>query len=207
MKGIAGLLTIMLFSSAQAAESFLEPVELDVLTPHPDVEGVSRHLTPGANIDQFNKLIVGSVTFFFAEKSKTKDIDAEEMKQISDAMKSAIVAAAADKIEVVSAKGPGAALINVAVTEINMQNKKRGLLGYTPIGLITTGAANLAGMRVRLKDANIEGEVVDSVTGNVLSVFRIDDIGNWDDKKGLSWEDLRATFEMTMGKAITAATR
>ena len=58
-----------------------------------------------------------------------------------------------------------------------------------------------------LRDAKVEGELVDSVSGNVISVFRIDEIGNWDDKKGMSWEDLRATLEVSMARAITASRR
>ena len=82
--------------------------------------------------------------------------------------------------------------------------KKRGLLGYTPIGLVTSTAGNLAGLRTRLKDAKIEGEVVDSVTGEVLSIFRVDDIGNWDEKKALSWEDLSGTLQSALARVIGA---
>ena len=205
MRGIAGLLTIMLFGGAQAAESFLTAEELATLKPHPQVEGVIRYVTPGVTLGDYTKVIVGSVTFYFSEKSKSKDIDADTLKEISDAMKSAIYIAAGDNAEVVLTKGPGAVLINIAITEINMQNKKRGLLGYTPIGLIATGAANLAGVRMRLKDAKLEGEVVDSVTGDVVAIFRVDDIVDWDDEKGLSWEDVRATFEVLAARAMAAA--
>ena len=205
MRAIAGLLTIMLFGGAQAAENFLTAEELATLKPHPQVEGVIRYVTPGVNIGDYTKVIVGSVTFYFAEKSKNKDMDADALKQISDAMKSALYIAAGDNAEVVLTKGPGAVLINIAITEINMQNKKRGLLGYTPIGLIATGAANLAGVRMRLKDAKLEGEAVDSVTGEVVAIFRVDDIVDWDDQKGLSWEDVRATFEVLAARAMAAA--
>ena len=189
----------------QAAEHFLEPSEIENLTPHPGVPGVSRYITPGANPGSYDKIMVGGVTFYFAEKSKTKDIDADEMKQISDAMKAALVSAAMGKAEVVLSPGPTTVLINVAITEINMQNKKRGLFSYTPVGLITSTAGNLSGMRIRLRDATLEGEVVDSMTGDVISVFRVDEVGNFDNKKGMSWEDLRATMETSIAKGIAAA--
>lgn len=197
--GIAGTLS--------AAEHFLDEEEISKLQAHPDVPGVSRHVLPGTDPANYDKLIVGSVTFYFAADSKAKDLDADEAKQISDAMKSALVTAAADHAEVVLTPGKGAALINVAITEIDMQNKKRGLLGYTPVGLVVTTAGNLSGMRMRLKDAHIEGELVDSVSGDRISVFRIQDVGNWDDKKGLSWEDLRASLESAVAKGIAASRR
>ena len=91
-----------------------------------------------------------------------------------------------EKGEVGLTPGEGAVLINVAITEINLQNKKRGLLGYTPVGLVTSTVGNLAGLRMQLRDAKIEGEVVDSVTGKVLVIFRVEDIANRDGKKAMS---------------------
>ncbi|MEH6583850.1 MAG: DUF3313 family protein [Halioglobus sp.] len=206
MKKILAILTIFLTQSAYAAH-FLDPAEIASLTPHPAVTGISRHISEGVDLDRYDKRLIGSVTFYFAEKSKSKDIDADEMKTISDTMKSSLLAAASEKGKVVSAPEESAVLINIAITEINMQNKKRGLLGYTPMGLVASTAGNLAGFRVQLRDANIEGEVVDSVTGKVLLVFRTDDIGNWDEKEGLSWEDLRATLEDIMSKVVGAVGR
>ncbi len=206
MKMLSVLVLVLLCGTLQAAEneSFLDPSELAKLTPHPDVPGASRYITPGVDIEKYSKIIVGNVGFYYAPDSKSKEIDADAMKKVSDAMKAALVQAAANKREVVLTKGPGAALINIAVTDLILQNKKRGLLGYTPIGLVVTTTGNLAGMRIQLKNAKIEGEVVDSVTGEVLSIFRVDSIGNWDDKKGMSWDDLRETFQDSVSKALTA---
>jgi hypothetical protein len=209
MKRIFGLLAIVFAGSLQAAESFLGPTEIAVLKPHPNVEGLERHITPGADPKAYGKIIVGSVTFYFAEKSKANAMDADDLKQVSDAMKAALLSAALanDEHEVVLEAGPGAALINVAITDVNVQNKKRGLLGYTPVGFVVKSAGNLAGMRLQLKGAHIEGEVVDSVSGEVVSIFRIDEIGEFDDKKGLSWEDLRVTFEKSATLALASRTR
>lgn len=204
MKKTIGILTILLVGTAQAAEHFLDPGEIALLAPHPDVEGASRHLFDGVDESQYDRRIIGSVTFYFAEKSKAKGMDADEMKKISDSMKAALFAVASEKGEVSLTPGDGAVLINLAITEINMQNKKRGLLGYTPVGLVTSTAANLAGLRMQLRDAKIEGEVVDSVTGSVLAVFRVEDIGNWDGKKAMSWEDLSGTLQGAMAKVIGA---
>lgn len=206
MKTMIGALLLVASASVMAAESFLTGSEIEMLSPHPDVPGVSRHIFEGKNPSDYDKIIIGNVVFMFSEDSKAKDMDADELKQVSDAMKAGIINAAADKAEIVLSTGPRAALLNVAVTEISIQNKKRGLLGYTPIGLVVTAAGNLSGMRMQLKDAKIEGELIDSVSGERISVFRVDEIGNWDNKKGMSWEDLSASFEADLTKAI-AATR
>lgn len=204
MKKFVAILALVFCAAPHAAERFLDAAEIEKLAPHPDVSGVLRYVTPGRDPAAYPKLIVGSVSFYFAEKSKTKSIDADEMKTISDALKSAMVEAAAEKREVVLTKGPGAALVNLAVTEINMQNKKRGLLGYTPVGLVVSTTANMAGLRIQLKDAHIEGEVVDSVTGEVISVFRLEELENIDGKKNLSWDDLVGSFKAALSRALSS---
>ena len=100
------------------------PTERANLEPHPTIEGVSRYITPGTDVPSYTKFITGAVTFYYAEKSKNKDMDADELMQISDAMKSAMATAASAEAELVLESGPGAALINVAITDINVQNKK-----------------------------------------------------------------------------------
>ena len=204
-RSVVLLSSLLIATPAFATEHLLDPGEIEKLTPHPTVDGVSRYVSPGVDMSNYENIIIGGVTFYFDEKSKTKDIDADEMKQISDTLKASLVSAAAGKGNVVLTPGPKTVLLNIAVTEINMQNKKRGLLGYPPIGLVTTTAMNLSGIRIKLREASMEGEAVDSETGNVLSVFRIEEIGNWDDKKGMSWEDLRVELEVTMAHAIAAA--
>ncbi|MEE4382445.1 MAG: DUF3313 family protein [Pseudomonadales bacterium] len=200
-------LGIILFalSTTTSAAGFLEPMELEKLTPHPDVEGVYRYLTPGAAAaSSYDKVIMGSVSFFFSEDSKVKSIEADEMKAISDALKSAFVMAASEYRSVVLSPGEGTALVNLAITDINMQNKKRGLLGYTPIGLVVSTAGNLAGLRVELREAHIEGELVDSVSGEVISIFRVEEITDIDGKKKMSWDDLVGTLQASLTQAMAS---
>jgi len=204
MKNLVALVLLACAGTLQAAEHFLEQGEIDKLQPHPDVPGLSRYITPGKDPAAYGKLLVGSVTFYFADDSKEKGMDADEMKWIADAMRSALVAAAAEEAEAVLEPGPGVALINVAITEIDMQNKKRGLLGYTPIGFVATSAANASGSRIQLKDAKIEGELVDSQSGERLSVFRIDKIESAEGEKELSWTDLRTATQSALTKALEA---
>lgn len=70
MMRIIGTLAILLMGSAEAAEHFLEPDELALLTPHPTVDGASRYLFDDVDEGRYNRRIIGSVTFYFAEKSK-----------------------------------------------------------------------------------------------------------------------------------------
>jgi hypothetical protein len=133
-------------------------------------------------------------------------MDADEIGQISDAMKIALVEVASTRWQIVYRPGPDTAQINVAVTGIKMKNKKRGLLGYTPIGLIATTAGNLAGMRLTLTDAQLQGEVIDAQTGDLVSIFAVDRIREFDNEKGMSWEDVRLAFIDAASRALAEQT-
>lgn len=200
MRKIAVAVVVALLAAGAHAEQFLTAEEEAKLEPVPGVDGVLRHSPSGKMARDYPKGLIGSVTFFFAEKSKSKDIDADEMKQISDAMKQALVTVAGKNWQIVQQPGPDVVQINVAITDIELKNKKRGLLGYTPIGLVTTTARNLAGKRLTLGNAQLQGEIIDSISGDVISIFALEKIGEFDDKKGMSWEDVRLAF-------IDAATR
>ncbi len=117
MRICAILVSLVICGGAQAAESFLSAAEAARLSPHPAVPGVSRYVTPGVDLNDYDHLIIGGVSFYFAEDSKTKEIDADEMKRISDAMKAAILSAAAARRQVVLTPGPHTALLNIALTD------------------------------------------------------------------------------------------
>lgn len=206
IKQVLAIVTILVSTQLQAAESFLEESEVALLKPHPTVSGVMRYVSPGIELPRYNNILFGSVTMYFSASSKAKDIDADEAKAISDAMKQALVDAAktVPDVKVVGTPGPATILINVAITEITMADKKRGLFGYTPVGLVMTTAGNVAGMRIQLKDARIEGEVVDSVTGEVLTLFQVSEISPQDEKDTLSWGDVTQLFSTLLGQTLAA---
>jgi hypothetical protein len=70
-----------------------------------------------------------------------------------------------------------------------MKKKKRGLLGYTPVGLVVTAAGNLAGMRMELASATIEAEVLDGGTNEQLGAL-IDPFSSDTKDEEVSWENI-----------------
>ena len=92
---------------------------------------------------------------------------------------------------VVSKAGPGTMVVRLAITDVKMKKKKRGLLGYTPIGIVVTAAQDAAGARVSLVDAGIEGELLDALTGERLAVLVDKGLKASKDKdEKLSWDDI-----------------
>jgi hypothetical protein len=192
--------------SAQAAEQFLTAEEMAKLKPVPGADGAMRY-SPGGKLPRdYPKILVGGVTFFYSDDNNSKGIDPDDLKDISDAMKQALVQVLSKDWQIVHQPGPDVAQINLAVTNIELKHKKRGLLGYTPIGLVATTAGNLAGKRMTLANAGLQGEVIDSASGDVVNLLAIEKIGEFDDKKGMSWEDVRLAFIDAATKAVAEQT-
>ncbi len=188
--------------SALAEDSFLEAHEVALLAPDANVPGLENYTADGKDPTQYSKVVLGSITFFFADDSKTKDMDAKESTQITDALKGVLTDNLKKYVEIVDQPGPDTLLLNMAVTQIKMKNKKRGLLGWTPIGLVVTSAGNLTGSRLVLDKAVLQGEMLDSQSGDIVTLFQVSQIEQLDDKKQLTWEDVRLTLNDLANRAL-----
>ncbi len=193
---------LFVFSSHSLAEVyFLDEAERAMLTPNKDVEGVLHHRMPDVDLGTYENLLFGNVSMYFDVKSKYKEIDPEEVNFIADGMRAAM-AEASGGYSVVSEPGVSTSLMNGAITEIRLDKKKRGLLGYTPVGMVVTAAGDVAGLRKQLKNAKIEGELVDSQTGEKLAIFRVEDIP--DEKDDLDWEGVTRVFRDMLSQGVIA---
>ena len=179
---------------AFAADRLLTPEEEAMLQPSDKVEGAKLYTSSDWNAEAYRKVLIGSVTVYFADDSKSKEIDPDTLKALADEMKSIVATSAGRYAEVVTEPGPGVALVNVAIVDLDMKNKKRGLLGYTPVGFVVTSAANAAGARLTLAGAKIQSESVDSQTGKVLGFTQVDEIQQLDAEKEMTWDDIKMTL-------------
>ena len=146
MKGFRAALALALFAlPAFAADQLFTPEEEGMLQPSDKVDGAKVYTSSDWDAETYRKVLIGSVTVYFADDSKSKEIDPDTLKALTDEMKSIVATSAGRYAEVVNEPGPGVALINLAIVDLKMKNKKRGLLGYTPVGFVVTSAANAAG--------------------------------------------------------------
>ena len=147
-------------------------------------------------------MLIGAIKVYYAEDSKSRAIDPADLKLITDKMRNSVILNLARHVEIVDEPGPGVALLNVAIVKVNYQNKKRGLLGYTPVGLVATSAGNAANLRLALADAKIQGETVDSVSGKKLTLFEVNQIEKT--KKNMEWEDVHKALNDFARRAVDA---
>jgi hypothetical protein len=187
---------------AFAADQLFTAEEEGMLQSSDKVEGAKVYTSSDWNAENYRKVLIGSVTVYFSDDSKSKEIDPDTLKALADEMKSIVATSAGRYAEVVTQPGPGVALVNVAIVDLQMKNKKRGLLGYTPVGFVVTSAANAAGARLTLAGAKIQSESVDSETGKLLGLTQVDEIQQLDAEKEMTWDDIKMTLRSFADRII-----
>ena len=141
------------------------------LEPHPDLPKVYRFIAPGTDLKNFTKVMLESIEVWVHEDSPYKGMDADDIRTLSERLVTVMQEELEPDYPVVSRAGPGVAVARIAITDIKLKKKKRGLLGYTPVGFVATTAMDAAGKRLSLVDAKIEAEVLDGASGERASVL------------------------------------
>lgn len=173
------------------------------LQPGPKDGAKMRWLKPGTNFSKYNKFMVDSVIFFFADDSEYKGIDPVEMKELADGFNKAIVDAFKDKYPLVSEPGPDVARIRFAIT--GFKESKPGLSGFTsitPVGLAvsaikkgTTGSWTGSG------STSAEVMALDSMTNDVIAVA-VDDRTAGFSERFSKWGSADEAFKFWAGRLV-----
>ena len=175
----------------EASAEFIE--DMPQLSQDPDRTGALLWEKPGFNRAAYNGVMIDPITIYLSPDSKSKGLKADEIAALSDGFVKSIADTLEPEISTVSQAGPGVIYMRAALIDVKMANKKRGLLGYTPIGLVVTTAMNAAGARIILKDATLAIELLDSESGERLAVL-VDKAPTADDDGELTWESISKTF-------------
>lgn len=142
------------------------------LKPGPEGGAKMRWLKPGIDFSKYDKLMLDSVVFYFADDSEDKGIDADQMRELTDAFNQELVDALKDKYPIVAEPGPDVARVRIAITGV--KKSKPGVSAVTsilPIGLGislikkgTTGSWSGSG------GTSAEFMALDSTTNDVIAV-------------------------------------
>lgn len=192
---VSGLLLFWCVNAVSAQDNpasdsgFIE--EMPAMVQDKERPGAMTWEKPGFNRSAYSGVMIEPITVYLSPDSKSKGLKADEITALSDGFIQSITETLKPEISVVDQFGSGVIYMRAALIDVKMANKKRGLLGYTPVGLVVTSAMNAAGARVILKDATLAIELLDSESGERLAVL-IDKAPNVDAE--LSWESIQNTF-------------
>ena len=166
------------------------------LQPGPEDGAKMRWMKPGVMFGKYDKFMVDSVIFFFADDSEYKGIDPNEMKELADNFNQAIVAAFKDKYPIVTEPGPDVARIRIAITGVKAN--KPGVSAVSsilPIGLAfslvkkgATGSYSGSGT------TSAELEILDTTTNQPI-VAAVDEQSASFGDRFKKWESAEEAFK------------
>jgi hypothetical protein len=126
------------------------------LTPDPDRPGASTWQKPGFDPAKYGKVMFEPLSIFIAPDSEYKGMTADDLTALSSGFRDTVVRVLEPEIPVVDAAGSDVLHVRGALTGVKLKKQKRGLLRYTPIGIVVTAAQDAAGKRISLEDATLE---------------------------------------------------
>lgn len=194
---LIGALLLPMQQAVASGSEFIEDVPQ--LSQDPDRVGAMIWTKPGVNRAAYPQVMMAPITIFISPDSTYQGLDTNEIRAIADGFRDAVTLKLAPEIAVVNQVGPGVMYMRAALTNVNVAKKKRGLLGYTPVGFVVKAAKDATvGPSITLKDAVLEIEMLDSVTGERLGVV----IDKAPEVAGdpLSWDSVNNTFEYYAGR-------
>ena len=189
---IAGLLSMSLHQAIAADSKFID--NMPQLAKDSERAGAMIWTKPGMNRAVYTKVMIEPITIFISPNSEYQDLDANELKALADGFNETLIKTLEPEIAVLNKAGPGVMYMRAALTNVKLAKKKRGLLSYTPIGLVATAVADAAGARISLKDAAVEIEMLDSTTGERLGVL-VDKAPTTPGNENLSWDSINEVFK------------
>ena len=163
-----------------------------------DQKGAKIYRKPGTKLNAYTKILIDPIEIWYADDSKYKGISPEDMKALVDVFRAALVEALEPDYPVVSKPGAGVLGLRLAITNVHAKKKRRGLLGYTPIGIVVTaGKRAVMGRSISLVNATIEVEMLDAGSNERLAVLIDSGPHSPKDKKKklTSWEEIEAVLK------------
>ena len=197
-------LTIGVFSMPTFAQDqfsgFLD--DYDQLQPADDVWLNYVYTGP-----DFRSKIAGTTAFvleqpeiFIAPDSKYGGMKPDDMKMLADSLRAIFGDVLVKEYQIAASPGPNTIVFRMALTNLHLKKKGRGLLGYTPVGFVASGAKkalmNDFVDNILLTEVVWEAEMLDSQTGERYGALIIG-LGNAENKKEFtSWEQLMGALEV-----------
>jgi len=175
------------------------------------VERIYKIANMEQRLAEYNSVMVDQPEIFIAADSKYKGAKGDQLKALADVARlSTISQLEAGGFNVVDVPGTDTLYVRWAITDLYLQKKKRGILSFTPVGMVvhaTKGAATRdLWKKIDIAELSLEAEFTDVVTGEVLAALTTYQQG-FRKQKGtkadvVSWQELEALFD-TVGHRLS----
>jgi hypothetical protein len=145
--------------------------DYSALQPGPVGGAKYRYVKPGVDFKKYTKVMLDSVIFFFADDSKYKGIDPNDLKELADVFNQEAVKALGDAYPVVADPGPDVIRIRVAVTKLEPSSPGRSVVSSViPVGIAVSLVKKAAtGSWTGAGKTGMEIEVLDSMSNERIA--------------------------------------
>ena len=172
----AAILIASNLSTALAQSDFVESGFLDdysILQPDPERPSVRMYVKPGVNFSDYDKVLIADIVLFLHPESEYQGISARKMNEVTGEFANYVREKVKPRREVVTEIAPGdnVVVFRMAISNVYAKRPSRGIIGYTPIGLATSGVKKAAGSDYVLLTAALEVEAIDGQTGELLGAL------------------------------------
>jgi hypothetical protein len=182
-------------------KSFLSDYSKLQATPLPNNAGTDLvYIPPGVfeRLGKYNSVLVDEPEVLISPNSDYKGAKPEDLLAVAQAVRTDFDGQlTAGGYKVVDAPGPGVIYVKMAVTDLSLKRKKRGILGYTPIGFVVkAGADALRDMMQKydIMGMTIQAELLDSQSNEVLAQV-VALRGAVDQSKRMDFDQLNAAIK------------
>ncbi|MHC4203847.1 MAG: DUF3313 domain-containing protein [Planctomycetota bacterium] len=141
-----------------------------------------RYFNPRKPLGNYSKFIIDPITVHFHSVDEGTDISSEELAEMRQYMYNAVYNAILKRYSVVRQPGPGVARLRLAITDLDKSSPALNVIPQTKL------------IGVGLGGASMEGELLDSVTGEqIVAVIQsqkgerlsLDGLSKWGDAKAV----------------------
>jgi hypothetical protein len=169
-----------------------------------DESDLLRYISSDLKARGYNKVILDPVSYYPAPH-ETDAVSKDILSKISNYFNDAFSQAAYSTVDLVTKPGENTLRIKMAITGVNIEDSKLAAYQYIPIAfLVTAASGGLSEMTVKFQ---VEAEVVDSLTGEVLAAAVKSGVGEKlvNDKTALTLDNLKPLIDswaQTMQKTL-----
>jgi hypothetical protein len=141
------------------------------LEPGPEGGIKYRWLKPGVDFAKYHRLMIDSVVFYYAPDSDDKSIDAEQMKELTDAFNTELVTVLKGRYPVVAEPGPDVARLRIALTNVKKSKPVvSAVTSVVPVGIgISVIKKGAGGAWSGSGATSAEFMALDSMTNDVIA--------------------------------------
>jgi hypothetical protein len=196
---LAAVLVIFSLSPGMAQTEIVPSGFLDdygILKPNAAVKGDYNYRKEGVTISKYPNVMIEPVEIWLDPESTYKGVSPDILKEMTEEFRNIMIKNLVGTVNWVFEPGEGVMSLRIAITNVYAKKPKKKFLSYTPIGLIKSGVKKAAGTNYSLTNAVMEGELSDSVTGELLGALMATQFGKVKDKKKdkITWDGITEDF-------------